>query len=111
MPASSALLNALATQAATLITYVGLVNGSGTELSGGSYARQPTTATATGANVRITDETFNVPAGATVAGWRAFSASTGGTDFGGGTLTSETYAGAGTYTLTGASTGFNISAS
>lgn len=111
MAASTALLNALASEAASLITHVGLVNGSGTEISGGSYARQTVTATASGAQVRFTDATFDVPAGATVAGWRAFSAATGGTDFGGGSLTSETYAGAGQYVLTGASTGFNVSAS
>ncbi len=110
MAASSAFLNALATAGASAISHIGLVNGSGTELSGGSYARQPTTATATGAQIRFTDETFDVPAGATVAGWRAFSASTGGTNYGGGDLAAEAYSGAGQYVLTGASTGFNVSA-
>lgn len=111
MAASSALLNTLAIQAASLITHVGLVNESDVELSGGSYARQATSATAAGAQVRLdSDETFNVPGGATVAGWRAYSALTSGTDYGGSDLTPEEYAGPGQYVLTGAATGFTISA-
>lgn len=112
MAASAALLNALATEAASLITHVGLVDGTGTELSGGSYARVTATASATGANVRFaSDKTFNVPAGATVAGWRAFSAATSGTNYGGGDLTAEEYTGAGQYVLQGANTGFTVAAS
>lgn len=109
MPPSAALLNASATHVATLIVYVGLVNEAGTELTGGSYARQACTASATGANVRLTvDETFQVPAGI-VAGWRGFSASSGGIDYGGEDLTPEVYAAPGEYLLTGASTGYNFS--
>lgn len=107
MAASTALLNALASEAASLITHVGLVNGSGVQVGN----RVAVTATASGANVRLTaDATFDVPAGATVAGWTAHSASTGGNSYGGGSLTPETYAGAGQYVLTGSATGFTVSA-
>jgi hypothetical protein len=107
VPASAALIAAAATHVATLIVYVGLVNEAGTELSGGSYARQPCVATATAGNVRlVADETFSVPAG-TVAGWRAYSASTGGTDWGGDPVTPEVYAAPGQYVLT-VDTGFAL---
>lgn len=112
MAMATAFTNALATQGATLITHLGLVNESGTELSGGSYARIAATATATGSNIRFgSDKTFNVPAGTTVAGWRAFSALTAGTNYGGGDLTPEVYASAGQYILEGATTGTNVTAS
>ena len=108
MAASSALLNALATEAASLITHVALVNGSGTQVGD----RVAASASASGADVRLTaDVTFDVPSGATVAGWTAHNAATGGTGYGGGDLTQETYAGAGQYVLTGSATGFTISAS
>lgn len=100
MPASAALIAELATFGATLVVYVGLVDETGTELTGGSYARQACTATATGGNIRLAvDETFSVPAG-TVAGWRAWSASTAGVDYGGDPVTAEVYAAPGQYTLT-----------
>lgn len=112
MAASTDLLTVMAAAAAAEITHLGLVNASGTELSGGTYARVAATASATGANVRFTsDKTLNIPAGATVAGWRAFDASTAGTNYGGGDLTPESYAGAGQYVLQGADTGFTVSAS
>ena len=112
MAASAAFLGALAAAGAPLITHVGLVNASGVELAGGSYARKPVTATATGPDVRVSagDVTFDVPAGGVVAGWRAFSALSAGTNYGGGDLTPETYTGAGQYVLEGAATGFDIDA-
>lgn len=99
--------NALATHGASLVTHIGLVNGSGVELTGGSYARKAVTWTAaSGGTVRPTaDLVFNVPAGATVAGWRGFSAASGGTNYGGADLTQETYTNAGEYKLLAASTG------
>jgi hypothetical protein len=105
-------LNAIATQGASVITHVGLVNGSGTELSGGAYARKAVTWTAaSNGQVRLAaDQTFDIPAGSTVAGWRGFTALTAGTNHGGGDLTSEVYASAGQYVLTGASTGINHAA-
>lgn len=111
MPASAALMNALATHGATLVTHVGLVNELGVELSGGGYARQPVTFTAVGATFRpSTNETFSIEAGDTVGGWRGYSALVAGTDFGGDDLTQETYGTAGTYTLLAASTGYPITA-
>jgi hypothetical protein len=99
--------NAIADAGADLITHIGLVDDEGTELSGGSYARKAVTWTAaSGGTIRPTaDLTFDVPAGATVAGWRGFSASTGGTNYGGADLTEETFAAAGQYKLLAVSTG------
>lgn len=107
MAVSSDYLNALANHGAGLIKYIGLVDETGTELSGGDYARKAVTWTAaSGGTIRPTaDLTFDVPAGATVAGWRGFSASTGGTNYGGADLTEETFAAAGQYKLLAASTG------
>lgn len=110
----TAYLNAIATEGGTLITHIGLVNATGTELTGGSpaYARQAVTwTTASGGVIRPTaDLTFNIPAGATVGGWRGYSAATGGTNYGGDDLTNELYAGQGKYTLLAASTGITHSA-
>jgi hypothetical protein len=99
-------LNATADAGGALITHIGLVNASAVELSGGGYARQAVTWTAASNGLirPSSDETFTVPAGAVVAGWRGFSASTGGTNYGGADLTQETYTNAGTYTLLAAST-------
>lgn len=112
MAMATSYLNAIADAGKALITHVGLVNGSGTELSGGSYARKAVTWTAASTgNVRLAaDQTFEVPAGSTVAGWRGFTALTAGTNHGGGDLTAEVYVGAGQYVLTGASTGINHAA-
>lgn len=105
----TAYFNGIADAGADLITHIGLVNGSGTELSGGSYARKAVTWTsASGGTIRPTaDLTFDIPAGATVAGWRGFSALTGGTNYGGASLTSESFASAGQYILDSATTGIN----
>lgn len=107
MAVSAALLNALATEAASLITHVALVDDTGSQVGD----REAVTATASGADVRLdADVTFDVPAGATVAGWTAHDGATGGTDYGGADLTPEEYTGAGQYVLTGAGTGFTINA-
>lgn len=101
MPMSTAYLDAIAEHGRTIITHIGLVDESGTEISGGSYARQAVTWT-TASNGRIqlqSDLTFDVPAGATVAGWRGYSAASGGTDYGGADLPSQPFATEGTYTL------------
>lgn len=91
------------------ITHLGLVNGSGAELTGGfpAYVRQAVTWTLPSDGVirPTSDLTFPVPAGATVAGWRGYSAFSGGTDYEGADLTPEGYAGQGTYTLLAAGTG------
>lgn len=113
MPMNTSYLNVIATAGAGAITHIGLVNAGGTEISGGTYARKPITWTAaSGGTVRPTaDLVFDIPAGATVAGWRGYTALTSGTDHGGATLTSETFASAGTYTLLAASSGITHSAS
>jgi len=49
---------------------------------------------------------FDVPA-RIGAGWRGYSALTGGTNYGGEDLTQETFASAGQYRLLAASTGIN----
>lgn len=105
--------NALATHGASLVTHIGLVNGSGVELTGGTYSRKAVTWTAaSGGTVRPNaDLVFDVPAGATVAGWRGFSAASGGTNYGGADLTQETYTNAGEYKLLAASTGISHAAS
>jgi hypothetical protein len=99
--------NAIAGHGGSLIKYIGLVNGSGVELSGGTYARKAVTwTTAADGVIRPTaDLVFDVPAGATVAGWRAYSAATAGTNYGGAALPEETFNGAGQYRLLAANTG------
>ena len=106
MPMLAAYLNATANAGGALITHIGLVNGSGVEVSGGGYARQAVTWTAASAGlVRPTANlAFSVASGAVVAGWRGYSAVTGGTDYGGAVLTTATFSNPGTYTLLAAST-------
>lgn len=107
MAMNTAYRNAIANHGAGLIKYIGLVNGSGVELSGGSYSRQAITwTTADDGTIRPTaDLVFEIPAGSTVAGWRGFSASTSGTNYGGEDLTAEVYNGAGQYKLIASGTG------
>lgn len=111
MPLTTSGLNDAVNGVTATITHIALTNGSGTELTGGSYARLPVTwATASGGTRRPSaDLAFNVPAGTTVGGWKGFTALTGGTEKASGTLTSEAYASAGTYVLEAASTGITIS--
>ena len=99
--------NAIANYGANLITHIGLVDGSGVELSGGSYTRKAVTwTTASNGTIRPSaDLVFDVPAGATVAGWRGFSAATGGTNYGGGALPQESFPNAAEYKLIASGTG------
>lgn len=98
--------NAIATHGASLVKYIGLVNDQGTELSGGGYARkQVYWSDPVGGVIRpyanaakTEDLEFDVPAGK-VGGWRGFSAATGGTNYGGESVTVETYAAQGEYRL------------
>ena len=105
--------NSCADHGAGLITHIGLVIVNGTEISGGSpaYARVAVTWAAASAGVIRPNAnlTFNIPAGTTVAGWRGYSASSGGTNYGGADLTNEIYAGQGEYELLAASTGIPFS--
>lgn len=107
MSVSPAGLNIGASAIGNAITHFSLINSSGVQL-GSRVAR---TATTTGGVVRpSSDITFEVPGGSTVAGWRAHTAATGGTDVGGSALTAETYAGAGQYVLEAAGTDITINA-
>ena len=105
-------LNAIATSGSALITHLGLVDGAGTELTGGGYARLPVTwgAAASGTVKPTANAVFTVASGAVVAGWRGYTALTGGTNYGGAALTQITYANPGTYTLTAATSGISHSA-
>ena len=109
---TTAYLNAIAAAGEALITHIGLVNAGGTELSGGGYARQAVTwaAPSSGVDRPNANLVFSVPAAAVVAGWRGYSASTAGTDYGGADLTEVTFGNAGTYTLLAASTGVDHNA-
>lgn len=101
--------NAIADHGGSLITHIALFDETGTELTGGSpaYARQAVTwtAAADGTIRPSADLTFDIPASTTVAEWRGFSALTAGTDYGGATLTNETFASQGEFVLLAASTG------
>ena len=74
----------------------------GTEISGGTpaYARKPITWSTSAASVVTATVTFDVPAGATVAGVGVHSALTAGVYLDGGAVTSQAFATQGTYTLT-----------
>jgi hypothetical protein len=108
MPMNAAYLNAVRDHGQSLITHIGLVDDVGAELTGGSpaYARQAVTWVDDGDGISRPsgDLVFDVPGAASVAGWRGYSASSGGTDYGGAALTQEDYAGQGTYTLEADST-------
>lgn len=107
MAMTSGYLNLIADYGATKITHIGLVDGSGVELSGGDYARKAVTWTsASNGTIRPNaDLLFSVPAGATVAGWRGFTALAAGTNYGGANLTAESFTNAGEYKLLAAGTG------
>lgn len=108
----SYLTGVLAPAGASAITHIGLVDDTGNELTGGSYARLPVTWTApSGGLIRPNaDLAFAVPAGVTVGGWRGYSALTAGTDYGGEDVTQEAFANAGTYTLLAAQTSIDHNA-
>ena len=106
--------DALGSHGKSILTHIALFDDAGNEISGGTYARQPVTWTDPGTGsggaddpgeIRITTNlVFDIPAGNTVAEWRAFTALTGGTDYGGASLTNETFASDGQYTLEAANT-------
>ncbi|MFF3671680.1 phage tail fiber protein [Microtetraspora malaysiensis] len=110
---TTAYLDAIAGAGRTAVTHIGLVNASGVEITGGSYARKAVTWTASANGVirPTADLVFDIPSGGVVAGWRGYSALTGGTNYGGADLTSQSFASAGTYTLLAAGTAINHVAS
>lgn len=78
------------------------LTGTTAEISGGTYARQPSTfqaasnSSATGGAV-----TLQVPSGTTIKFWGLWTAATGGTFlYGGGLPADETFGSNGTYSLT-----------
>jgi hypothetical protein len=103
--ATTALKNSLASAYASATPYGALYTTApgataGTEVSGGSYARQALSwSTASNGSITAT-ATFSVPAGVTVVGAGVHSAVTAGNYLDGGTVTSQTFATAGTYTNT-----------
>lgn len=103
MSLATTTLNSAADHIASLFDYIGLVDETGTEISGGSpaYARKAASwgAASNGSASLSSALTFDIPSGKTVAGWRGYSASTGGTDYGGGDLTPEAYSAQGQYIL------------
>lgn len=92
------------------ITHIGLLDETGTELAGGSYARKAVTwGSASNGVVKPTgDLTFDVPAETTVGGWAGYTASTSGTQKATGTVDQEVYNNAGQYVLEAASTSITI---
>lgn len=76
------------------------------EVSGGSpaYARKAITwNAASGGNLdNNANPVFDIPAGTTITHFGLWSASSGGTFYGSGDITDETFAGQGTYTLSDA---------
>lgn len=110
MAMNSAFLTNAGTTAPDVITHIALVDDTGTELTGGSpaYARKAVTWTNANPARPSADLTFDVPSGATVAGWVGYDAATDGNAYGGADLTNETYAAQGTYKLLAASTGITF---
>lgn len=106
MAMTAAYRNAIRDHGQSLITHIGLVDASGVELTGGGYARQAVTWVDDGDGVSrpSADRVFTTEAGDVVAGWRGYSASTGGTNYGGEAVTQRTYSNPGTYTLAAAQT-------
>lgn len=92
----------------TTVTHAALFStaggaSAGTEISGGSpaYARKAISWTNGAVDGSVTATvTFDVPSGATVAGFGLYTAATGGTYVGGGSLTSQAFGSQGTYALT-----------
>lgn len=101
---NNALLEIVTTKAAKYISLHSASPGTtgANEISGGSYARQPTTwGTISAGAVTGSQVTINVPAGTTVVYWGIWDAATGGNYYDGGQLpSSQTYTSAGTYLLT-----------
>ena len=106
------LLNTGVTAIANAVTYLGLGDETGTELSGGTpaYARKAVTWTVAddGATQPNADLTFDIPSGATVKCVLLFAAATGGSDLGGKVVDEESYTNQGTYTLKAAQSSMAI---
>lgn len=85
---------------AALYTTAPTATAPGTEVTGGSYARKPITWTAGASDGQVTGSVvFDVPAGQTIVGAGFHSALTAGNYLDGGSVTSQPFGTAGTYTL------------
>ena len=108
MSMNSTYLNAIADNGATLVSYVSLADGP-LEADEIVVTRQSITwGTAASGNVDSTNAPeFSVPSASTVNNIQYWSAATGGTFYGSSSVTSETFSGAGTYTLSAAAINHN----
>lgn len=82
---------------AAVVTHLSIVDNAGAQIGN----RRPVSWTApSGGMVRPTDDlVFEVPAGTSVAGWRAHSAASGGTAYGGANFAPVAFSNAGDFTL------------
>jgi hypothetical protein len=103
-------INALADEVGDLITHIGIVDSASSELSGGTYARVGVTWTAASSGMiqPSSNLTFNIPASTTLGGWRGYSASASGTDYGGAVLYNKAYVDADTFILIAAETTITV---
>jgi hypothetical protein len=94
--------NAMLDELGTLITHVGLLDETDTEISGGSYTRETISwdAAASGEMDASNEPVFDVPAGNTVSKVIFMSAVSGGTKYAEADVSNEVFTNAGTYTLT-----------
>lgn len=96
--------NLMLTELASVAVKIALLNASSVEISGGSpaYARKDVTwgTAASGAISMTNDPVFDIPAASTVAYVRLYDTA-GTSQYGDFAVTNESYAGQGTYTLTG----------
>lgn len=99
MPLTAAGKNLALDALAAAITHLALSDG--TEVTGGSYARQAVAfASASGGAVAMTGtEVFSVPAGEAADRVEFMSASSGGTNYGNATFPTETFGSDGTLTI------------
>ena len=107
---NAAYRNAIRDHGKTLITHIGLIDDTDTELTDGSpaYARKAVTWADDGDGVMRPNANieFDIPADTTVKGWRGYSALTDGTDYDGANFAAtETFASQGTLTLLAATSG------
>ena len=88
-------------QLALVATRVSLHNSSGVEITGGSYARQVITwgSASSGSISDSSIPAFSVPAGASISQVRLWNTA-GSTEYANFAVTTETFANAGTYTVT-----------
>lgn len=101
-------LNLVADAGGAAITHIGLVNALGNEV--GDARKSVSWTSASNGLIRPTANlTFDMDEGDDVAGWRGYSALTGGTDFDGHDLDPVSFSNPGNYTLQASTTGIDIS--